>query len=172
MGNKHSGTAHFSLKQLAKNVHFKTEELMEMRTKFFAIASKIEYKSEINRSQFEEALATVNVEIQNKAFLDRLFDIFDRENDGLVNFKEFVTGLSLVLKGTHDEKVKVCFEVYDLDHTGLISKKEMYQVLKAINSTLQLVSEDGSTLTKEEIKDFVDDVFANSDVTGNDKLSF
>eukprot|EP00163_Fabomonas_tropica_P020258 TRINITY_DN3568_c0_g1_i2.p1 TRINITY_DN3568_c0_g1~~TRINITY_DN3568_c0_g1_i2.p1 ORF type:complete len:209 (-),score=50.33 TRINITY_DN3568_c0_g1_i2:283-819(-) len=149
-----------------------TDELLELRGHFFKLAKKSEYKSEINRKQFDEALALVDIHVDNKAFLDRLFDVFDRENDGLVNFKEFVTGCSLLTRGTQEEKIAVCFEIYDLEHTGYITKKEMYQVLKAINSTLELVTEDGEQLSKSQIKEFVEEVFDASDATDNGKLSY
>ena len=51
----------------------------------------------------------------------------------MVNFKEFCSGLSVVLKGTPEERYELCFEIYDTDKTGAVTKEEMRQVMGAYN---------------------------------------
>ncbi|NXM81346.1 EFCB1 protein, partial [Oenanthe oenanthe] len=62
--------------------------------------------------------------------LDRVFSIFDRDNDGCITVVEWVEGLAVLLRGTLEEKMKLCFTVYDLNGDGYISKEEMFQMLK------------------------------------------
>ena len=45
-------------------------------------------------------------------FVDVLFDLFDTNNDGVVDYNELASGISLFCVGTTDEKVKETFEVY------------------------------------------------------------
>ncbi|NXR23893.1 EFCB1 protein, partial [Cinclus mexicanus] len=62
--------------------------------------------------------------------LDRVFSIFDRDNDGCITVVEWVEGLGVLLRGTLEEKMKFCFAIYDLNGDGYISREEMFQMLK------------------------------------------
>ncbi|NXN28367.1 EFCB1 protein, partial [Nycticryphes semicollaris] len=83
--------------------------------------------------------------------MDRVFRIFDRDNDSCISVVEWVEGLSVFLRGTLEERIKYCFEVYDLNGDGYISREEMFQMLK--NSLLKQPSEEDPD---EGIKDLVD----------------
>ena len=62
--------------------------------------------------------------------MDRMFTFFDKNVDGTVTREEWVVGLSVVLRGELDEHIKYAFFVYDLNQDGLISKEEMWCMLK------------------------------------------
>ncbi|KAA0710419.1 EF-hand calcium-binding domain-containing protein 1 [Triplophysa tibetana] len=62
--------------------------------------------------------------------MDRVFRAFDKDNDSYISVKEWVEGLSLFLRGTLEEKIKYCFDVYDLNGDGYISREEMFHMLK------------------------------------------
>ncbi|NXL28454.1 EFCB1 protein, partial [Glaucidium brasilianum] len=98
--------------------------------------------------------------------LDRVFDTFDRDNDSCISVVEWVEGLSVFLRGTLEERIKYCFEVYDLNGDGYISREEMFQMLK--NSFLEEPSEDPD----EGIKDLVDIALKKMDYDHDGKLSF
>ena len=51
---------------------------------------------------------------------------------GVLNFREFVTGLSLSLRGSFDEKLYWSFNIYDVDGNGFISREEMNEII-AVN---------------------------------------
>ncbi|XP_069715731.1 calaxin isoform X2 [Phaenicophaeus curvirostris] len=83
--------------------------------------------------------------------MDRVFCIFDRDHDNCINVMEWVEGLSIFLRGTLEERIKYCFEVYDLNQDGYISREEMFQLLK--NSFLKHPSEEDPN---EAAKDLID----------------
>ena len=62
--------------------------------------------------------------------MDRIFTFFDKKIDGTVTREEWVIGLSVVLRGELDELIAFAFFVYDLNQDGLISKEEMWCMLK------------------------------------------
>ncbi|NXS80966.1 EFCB1 protein, partial [Erpornis zantholeuca] len=98
--------------------------------------------------------------------LDRVFSILDKDNDGSIAVAEWVEGLGLLLRGTLDEKIKFCFQVYDLNGDGYISRDEMFQMLK--NSLLiQSVDEE----PEEGIKDLVEIALKKMASTFCDTLS-
>ena len=61
-------------------------------------------------------------------FVDNTFRAFDRNNNGKVDFREFLTGLSKSSQGSFEDKMKWVFQLYDTDHNGLISKDEMFNI--------------------------------------------
>ncbi|NWT09670.1 EFCB1 protein, partial [Vireo altiloquus] len=99
--------------------------------------------------------------------LDRVFTIFDRDNNGHITVADWVEGLGLLLRGTLDEKIKFCFQVYDLNSDGYISKEEMFQMLK---NSLLIQSADEEP--EEAIKDLVEIALKKMDHDHDGKLSF
>jgi len=45
---------------------------------------------------------------------ERIFHLFDQDNNGQVDFKEFVEGLAIFSKGTDEQKIEFSFRLYDL----------------------------------------------------------
>ena len=62
--------------------------------------------------------------------MDRMFTFFDKKVDGTVTREEWVVGLSVVLRGELNELMAYAFFIYDLNQDGLISKEEMWCMLK------------------------------------------
>jgi Ca2+-binding EF-hand superfamily protein len=45
---------------------------------------------------------------------ERLFQVFDRRQNGVIEWEEFVAGLADFCRGTMDEKILLLFRMYDL----------------------------------------------------------
>mmetsp|Transcript_2207 Transcript_2207/g.2539 ORF Transcript_2207/g.2539 Transcript_2207/m.2539 type:complete len:450 (+) Transcript_2207:75-1424(+) len=65
------------------------------------------------------------------AIAEHQFDALDVNNDGVIDLREFVAGMSIILKGTATEKCRLWFRCYDHDQDGLVSKQELESMLKA-----------------------------------------
>ena len=63
-----------------------------------------EFINGITKETFERCLGPVGIE-QN-LITDRMFDFFDQDLDGVLSFKDFVCGLSILCKGSLDERIK------------------------------------------------------------------
>jgi serine/threonine-protein phosphatase 2B regulatory subunit len=82
----------------------------------------------------EEILALPQVSSNPLAM--RLLAVFDNDGSGDVDFKEFITGLSVfTAKGKKEEKLAFAFKVYDIDRDGYISNGELFLVLKMMVGT-------------------------------------
>ncbi|XP_065804106.1 calaxin isoform X2 [Labrus bergylta] len=99
--------------------------------------------------------------------MDGVFRTFDKDNDGSVSVKEWIEGLSVFLRGTLEEKIKYCFQVYDLNGDNYISKEEMFQLLK--NSLNRQPTEEDPD---EGIKDLVEITLKKMDHDHDGRLSF
>ncbi|KAH0508572.1 EF-hand calcium-binding domain-containing protein 1 [Microtus ochrogaster] len=120
----------------------------------------------LDRNAFRNILH-VTFGMTDDMIMDRVFRGFDRDNDGCVSVSEWIHGLSLFLRGTLEEKMKYCFEVFDLNGDGFISKEEMFHMLK--NSLLKQPSEEDPD---EGIKDLVEITLKKMDQDHDGKLSF
>ena len=63
--------------------------------------------------------------------MDRMFRTFDHDTDGYLNQMEWLAGLWIFLKGNLIEQATYCFQIYDIDEDGYISKDDMFQLLKS-----------------------------------------
>ena len=76
------------------------------------------------------------------------------------------TCLSVLYKGDADEKLKLCFNAYDLDGNGVIDRKELFSIIKGCRHSGQFPVQ----LTDNLIEDMVDKIFDENDMDGDGTL--
>ncbi|NWY56974.1 CSEN protein, partial [Chionis minor] len=52
-----------------------------------------------------------------------LFDAFDADRNGALCFQDFAVGLSVLLRGTVQQKLKWAFNLYDINKDGYVTKE-------------------------------------------------
>lgn len=64
--------------------------------------------------------------------LRQIFALFDRNNDGNIDFREYVIGLTVLCNPANTKKIlQTSFKLFDLDKDGFITKQELATVLQA-----------------------------------------
>eukprot|EP00211_Chloroparvula_japonica_P014019 CAMPEP_0119124734 /NCGR_PEP_ID=MMETSP1310-20130426/4269_1 /TAXON_ID=464262 /ORGANISM="Genus nov. species nov., Strain RCC2339" /LENGTH=236 /DNA_ID=CAMNT_0007114731 /DNA_START=75 /DNA_END=782 /DNA_ORIENTATION=+ len=71
------------------------------------------------------------ISVRNTPFHDRLFTLFDSQRTSKINTRELLAGLSLICKGTKEERLRLTFDLYDTDGSGSLDRTELIQGLKA-----------------------------------------
>ncbi|KAL7672940.1 hypothetical protein ACOME3_007816 [Neoechinorhynchus agilis] len=61
-----------------------------------------------------------------------LFQAFDYDKKGTIDFVEFMVVMCLMLYGEPKEKLKLFFDVYDIDKNGSIAEAELEEIVKAL----------------------------------------
>ncbi|CAE7244604.1 unnamed protein product, partial [Symbiodinium necroappetens] len=61
-----------------------------------------------------------------------VFDLFDRDDNNIVDMMELVCGISLLCKGSEEDKIQAVFKVFDENDDGFISMDEMYKFLTSV----------------------------------------
>nr|BAP74425.1 Hp-calaxin [Hemicentrotus pulcherrimus] len=152
-----------------KDCHFSKEE-QESLVKMFKELTKENTGSiredKLDRSQFREVLHSI-FKMTDDVIMDRVLRAFDKDNDACINLYEWLTGLSVFLKGSLEEKIQFCFKVFDLNSDGFISREEMFHLLKT-SMVKQPTEED----PEEGIKDLVEIIIKKMDLDHDGKLSF
>ena len=63
---------------------------------------------------------------------ERLFAQFDKKQNGLIDFNEFICGLATVCRGSIDDKIHFIFDMYDVSHDKTVSKQELTTLLNHV----------------------------------------
>ena len=93
-------------------------------------------RGRISRGAFGAALADVVHDGASSASFSAatstLFDAFDTDGDGTIDFAELGAGLSVLCGGEGEAKVRATFALFDLDGNGTIEFAEMVRYLRAV----------------------------------------
>merc|ERR1712106_489813 len=66
-----------------------------------------------------------------------VFRIYDSNNDGFIDFAEFMLIFIVMADGTPEEVLAKIFRIYDLNSDGKITKKEMKKLVKDMYGLLK-----------------------------------
>ncbi|XP_064466128.1 Kv channel-interacting protein 4-like isoform X2 [Ornithodoros turicata] len=61
-----------------------------------------------------------------------VFNTFDQDHTGAITFTDFVIGLSVLSRGSLQEKLRWTFNLYDINGDGYITKDELARIVKAV----------------------------------------
>jgi neuronal calcium sensor 1 len=73
------------------------------------------------------------------SFADYVFNVFDSDKSGSIDFKEFICALSVTSRGKMEDKLDWAFQLYDIDGDGKISYDEMLAIVEAIYKMVSLM---------------------------------
>ncbi|XP_020958040.1 EF-hand calcium-binding domain-containing protein 1-like isoform X1 [Sus scrofa] len=162
------------LKKLVESISstvksFKKSEVESLIRIFYSLVERADVRLDnigLDCNAFQMILHNI-FGMTDDVLMNRVFFAFDKDNDNLINAKEWVKGLSVFLRGTFEEKLKFCFEVYYFNGDGYISREKIFDMLK--NSLHQQSPEEE---TDEGITELVDITLKKMDYDNDGKLSF
>ena len=96
--------------------------LIDLKNRFREIAGEDQL---IDKEEFRNGLGIENYEIS-----DRLFELFDQDSSGSVDYGEFVTTIQSMVDGSAKDKIKFAFQLHDLDNNGFIDRNELKILIK------------------------------------------
>jgi len=121
----------------------------------------------IDKSGFSDMMKTGFPDQDIDKLENHIFRMYDVNNDGKIDFKEFMIVLTVISKGTPDENLEQIFRIFDVNNDGTISKKELRRLVKDLHSLMG--KEDNPD--QETDKTLADMAFKEMDVDGDSKIS-
>ena len=124
--------------ELLQPVRYKPSSVEEIskETKFTESEVKFLYRSFkqecpngiIDEDRFKEIYENIFPLGDASKYAHLVFHSMDREDTGGITFGDFMEFLSVISKGSADEKILWSFHFYDADRDGAISREEMMKV--------------------------------------------
>ena len=147
------------LSKIRKSLQIEDEELLNKYLK--------EIWSDLSKRSVEESAKGINKITFNKYYdlpgiiSERLFTLFDKDKDGVLNLQEFVTGMKMLFSQveTFDSLAKFIFSFYDFRDCGKIKKEDVRVVLSYVplqKTDLNSMKEGNIELIEENFQDRVE----------------
>ncbi|EDO32744.1 predicted protein [Nematostella vectensis] len=130
MGQKGCKLTPEETRELQKCTYFDKKELQKWYKDFMKDCPSGELRQEAK--EFQKIYQQFFPFGDPTKFAAFVFKVFDRNEDGCISFKEFITALSITSRGSLDEKLEWAFSLYDLDKNGYITRDEMLSIVQAI----------------------------------------
>ena len=152
---------------------FSEKELTRIKDEFYKASGA---SNSVDFDKFGTVLDTLGLGLGAPA-VKRLFELFDRNGDGQVNFRELIAGLACLSpnnKASQSEdggaerpstaKIKFCFDLYDVDEDGVITREELGSMLEAMSAE--------SVEEAIDQADMVAEIFSKIDINGDGHITF
>ncbi|XP_043256112.1 dual oxidase 2-like [Colletes gigas] len=96
-----------------------------------AVAREVVY-TELTIIEFSEALSMRS----DSEFIKKIFNLADKDKNGFISFREFLDMLIIFLNGSAEEKVKLMFDMYDINGTGRLKRDDFKNMLRSFMETV------------------------------------
>eukprot|EP01122_Echinamoeba_exundans_P010592 TRINITY_DN3997_c0_g2_i1.p1 TRINITY_DN3997_c0_g2~~TRINITY_DN3997_c0_g2_i1.p1 ORF type:complete len:197 (+),score=61.58 TRINITY_DN3997_c0_g2_i1:63-653(+) len=125
----------------------------------------------INKEQFREMAGSfLPPQQRSEEFINRLFNAFDSDRSGQVDFHEFMLAMTMCSSDNPEDKLRFCFRSLDIDASGYLDRQEILYAVQLIfkhNPGLEKrVAPDVNTPEKVVTK-----IFESVDQNGDNKLT-
>jgi len=162
MGLKHSDLSPKALCELSSMSRFTQPEILGFYHEF----SKQFPKGRVTKQDLKKIYKKAYPTGKPDELIADMFRVYDVDNSGTIDFREFLCGLCIMAHGTKDEKLKLAFDMYDADRSGWISREELVTLIKAIFKATSYQCYDASVAEKTG-----DIMFAQLDQNQNNRVS-
>ncbi|OTF83735.1 hypothetical protein BLA29_000768 [Euroglyphus maynei] len=139
--------------------------------------------TELTQFEFAEVLSMR----PDATFVKQMFRLIDKDNNGYISFREFLDVIIIFAKGSAEQKIRIMFDMYDVNQTGRLSINDFSAMIKSLleianqsvspiemNATIQsMLKENGFTAKKELTFEDFSRLFHNyKDELGYTELNF
>mmetsp|Transcript_93685 Transcript_93685/g.260811 ORF Transcript_93685/g.260811 Transcript_93685/m.260811 type:complete len:355 (-) Transcript_93685:149-1213(-) len=121
-----------NLKELRKTSGLKMVPVNEGLSMLKAAAEDGKLSRENFLRTYTALLQAHEVDVPPESVQNAVFDLFDRDDNNVVDMMELICGISLLCSGTEDDKIQAVFNVFDENSDGYISMDEMFKFLTSV----------------------------------------
>eukprot|EP01091_Cochliopodium_minus_P004921 TRINITY_DN14827_c0_g1_i1.p1 TRINITY_DN14827_c0_g1~~TRINITY_DN14827_c0_g1_i1.p1 ORF type:complete len:184 (+),score=57.28 TRINITY_DN14827_c0_g1_i1:40-591(+) len=160
MGNKNNVLSKKEVENLSKGSNWTPKELEELHKDFILMDQ--DKSGELDPKEFKNLLKT-RMSLTDEGF-QKLFQMMDTDGSGTVSFKELATALSMVGKGTAEDKLKYSFKLYDEDGNGTLDRNEIVNIIEQMKVI-------ASSIGRPGCGDFIESLMQKLDTNGDGEIS-
>ncbi|CAG0891147.1 unnamed protein product [Darwinula stevensoni] len=120
-------------------------------------------RTSLSKEEFAGALGMK----PNSVFVQKMFNIVDKDGDGRISFQEFLDTVVLFSRGKTEDKLHIIFDMCDNDRNGVIDKQELFEMLYSLVEIAKTTS-----LQDEEVTKLINGMFHAAGVDHKDYLTY
>ncbi|CAF4854772.1 unnamed protein product, partial [Rotaria socialis] len=165
-GKKSRSSTELSDKEIAMlkaNTKFSEREIREWHAGFLNDCPN----GKLDKKKFIEVHRQFYPQGKADAFCKYAFATFDANNDGTIDFDEFLLAIAATSQGDVNDRLEVAFEMYDASGDGQIDQKELAKMILAMYDLLGETDRKGDRDPKTRAAYII----AELDVGGDKKLN-
>ncbi|XP_025075781.1 dual oxidase 2-like isoform X1 [Pogonomyrmex barbatus] len=117
--------------------------------------------TELTIIEFAEALSMR----PDAEFVKKIFYLVDKDKNGFISFREFVDMLVIFLKGSAEEKMKLMFDMYDINGTGRLKREEFSNMLRSFMETVN------ADVMDDELEALVQSMMYHADLANKETIN-
>jgi len=136
------------MKYLLEHTSFSKKDIHE----WFQIFRKECPKGHLTRRRMFEIYEDIGMK-DPQPLVENLLRIFDKDNDGYIDFREFLIATHLSARGSPEDKLRWQFMLYDRDGGGSIDLKEMTDIFVMLFQADNIGDDANQRLYKLEIRE-------------------
>lgn len=152
--------------KLAEKLHFSYTEVECLLLIYYKLQKENSSKGLVTKVQFRDVLHCA-LDMTDDYLMDRIFLAIDRGPSSCISMETWTTTLSLFLRGTLQEKIDYCFQVYDLMGDGILGRETMFYLLKNA-----MISQSGEEDAEESARDMIEVITKKMDIDRDGKISY
>ncbi|XP_067938007.1 dual oxidase 2-like [Watersipora subatra] len=119
-------------------------------------------KCELTIYEFADALSLK----PSSLFVQNMFDLIDKNKNGLVSFQEFLDMFVIFAKGSGADKARLLFDMYDVHNREQLSKVEFRVMLRSLMDLANTTVEDA------QIDEVISSMFEQAGFSNKETLTF
>uniref|UniRef100_A0A1Y1LR13 EF-hand domain-containing protein n=1 Tax=Photinus pyralis TaxID=7054 RepID=A0A1Y1LR13_PHOPY len=146
-----------SLEALCRSTRFSEAEIKRIYRGFKAECPTGVVKEDTFKMIYSQFFPQANT----NQYAHYVFNTLDQDHSGLISFENFVQSLSVLSRGSLDEKIRWAFNLYDINRDGCITRDEMTDIVTAVYDLMGKVSE--PCIEDDTVKEKVDMLFSKMD---------
>ena len=127
------------LRALLRATHLRRADLDRLERKFGALHGlepTAAGRPALGFAAFQELLAhALPAWPAEPRLLARLFRVLDQDADGLLSFRELMSGLSVLSAANPEDKLRLLFRIFDTDNDGLLARPDVCALLAQVRAT-------------------------------------
>ncbi|CAF0782239.1 unnamed protein product [Didymodactylos carnosus] len=168
MGNKSGKTDLTELtpkqiRMLQANTNFTPEQIKEWHRSFVRDCPS----GKLDKKKFIEVYKQFYPQGKADNFCTYAFHTFDQDNNGYVDFNEFLLAIAVISGGSLEQRLQAAFEMYDSDDSNYVDQKELNTMITVMYNIVGQQDREGPYDPNYIAKQIISEL----DITDDKKLS-
>lgn len=147
------------IERLTKNTTYSRQQIQDWHSGFLRDCPN----GKLDKKKFLEVYKKFYPEGKAEKFCSQVFKTFDSDDNGYIDFVEFLIAVNITSHGDVREKLRLAFDMYDMNKNGKIDKKEMTKVITAIYDLLGEENRKGDNSPENRVKKIMEKLDLNDD---------